>query len=134
MIETKQKALTLARAAWEKHAQDPVLIEVKSSSDVTDYFLVCSANSDRGVKTIVESIEQKLKELGETIIGIEGYSEGKWVLIDSADVVAHVFYEPLRDFYDIESLWIDAPRIDLPFEDGGPNGRAGQGPSENFGT
>ena len=134
MIETKEKALSVARAAWEKHAQDPVLIEVKSASDVTDYFLVCSANSDRGVKTIVESIEQKLKELGEKIIGIEGYSEGKWVLIDSADVVAHVFYEPLRNFYDIESLWIDAPRVDLPFEEGETNGRTGQGPSKNYGT
>lgn len=134
MIETKEKALSVARAAWEKHAQDPVLIEVKSASDVTDYFLVCSANSDRGVKTIVESIEQKLKELGEKIIGIEGYSEGKWVLIDSADVVAHVFYEPLRNFYDIESLWIDAPRVDLPFDEGETNGRTGQGPSKNYGT
>lgn len=134
MIETKEKALELARAAWEKHAQDPVLIEVKSTSDVTDYFLVCSANSDRGVKTIVESIEQKLKDLGEKIIGIEGYSEGKWVLIDSADVVAHVFYEPLRDFYDIESLWIDAPRIDLGLDEGESNGRGGQDPTENYGT
>ena len=134
MIETKEKALSVARAAWEKHAQDPVLIEVKSASDVTDYFLVCSANSDRGVKTIVESIEQKLKELGEKIIGIEGYSEGKWVLIDSADVVAHVFYEPLRNFYDIESLWIDAPSVDLPFEEGEANGQSGQGPSKNYGT
>lgn len=125
MIETKEKALSLARVAWEKHAQDPVLIEVKSSSDVTDYFLVCSANSDRGVKTIVESIEQKLKELGEKVIGIEGYSEGKWVLIDSADVVTHVFYEPLRDFYDIESLWIDAPRVDLPFDEKVSNKRTG---------
>ena len=134
MIETKEKALKLARAAWEKHAQHPVLIEVKSESDVTDYFLVCSANSDRGVKTIVESIERKLKELGEKIIGIEGYSEGKWVLIDSADVVAHVFYEPLRDFYDIESLWIDAPRVDLPFDENGSKGSTTEDPTESYGT
>ena len=131
MIETKEKALSIARAAWEKHAQNPVLIEVKSSSDVTDYFLVCSANSDRGVKTIVEGIEQKLKELGEKVIGIEGYSEGNWVLIDSADVVAHIFYEPLRGFYDLESLWIDAPRIDLPFEENTSNGHTAQDSTES---
>ncbi len=97
-----------------------MLLEVKSSSDVTDYFLICSANSDRGVKTIVDNIEKQLKELGQKIIGIEGYREGKWVLVDSADVVVHVFYEPLREFYNIESLWIDAPRVKLPFEDNPP--------------
>jgi len=84
---------------------------------VTDYFLICSANSDRGVKTIVENIEKKLKDIGEKVIGVEGYREGKWVLVDSADVVAHIFYEPLREFYNIESLWIDAPRVELHFED-----------------
>lgn len=106
----------MARAAWDKNAEDPVVIEVKSSSDVTDYFLICSANSTRGVKTIVDNIEKGLKEMGENIIGIEGYSEGHWVLVDSADVVAHIFHEPLREFYDLESLWIDAPRVKLPFE------------------
>lgn len=96
---------------------NPVVLEVKSSSDVTDYFLICSANSDRGVKTIVENIEQTLKDAGQKVIGVEGFKEGKWVLVDSADVVAHVFYEPLREFYNIESLWIDAPRLKLDFED-----------------
>jgi len=132
LIEAKDKAMSMARAAWDKHAQNPVILEVKSSSDVTDYFLICSANSDRGVKTIVDGIEQKLKDMGEKIIGIEGYSEGNWVLIDSADVVAHIFYEPLRGFYDLESLWIDAPRIDLPFEDHTSNGRTAQDPTESY--
>lgn len=76
---------------------------------------MCSANSARGVKTIVDNIEKKLTEQGEKILGIEGYSEGKWVLVDSADLVAHVFYEPARKFYDIESLWIDSPRVKLSF-------------------
>lgn len=107
----------MAHAAWEKKADDPVLLDVRSASDITDYFLVCSANSTRGVKTIVDNIEKTLGEAGETIIGIEGYSEGNWVLIDSADVVAHVFYEPSRRFYDIESLWIDAPRVSISFEE-----------------
>ncbi|MEW6145992.1 MAG: ribosome silencing factor [Thermodesulfobacteriota bacterium] len=107
----------MANAAWEKKADDPVLLDVSSTSDITDYFLICSANSTRGVKTIVDNIEKTLGEAGEKIIGIEGYSEGNWVLIDSADVVAHVFYEPNRKFYDIESLWIDAPRVKTSFKD-----------------
>ena len=107
----------MAQSAWEKKADNPVLLDVASTSDVTNYFLICSANSTRGVKTIVDNIEKTLEEAGEKIIGIEGYTDGNWVLIDSADVVAHVFYEPNRKFYDIESLWIDAPRVNISFED-----------------
>jgi ribosome-associated protein len=117
LIESKEKAIVLAQAAWEKRAQDTEVIEIKALSDIADYFLVCSADSDRGVKTIVDNIEQKLKEIGERAIGVEGYAEGKWVLIDAANVVVHVFYEPVRRFYDIEGLWIDAPRIKPSFED-----------------
>ncbi|MGH7850833.1 MAG: ribosome silencing factor [Thermodesulfobacteriota bacterium] len=107
----------MAQAAWDKKADNPVLLDVGSTSDVTDYFFVCSANSTRGVKTIVDNIEKTLEEAGEKVIGIEGYSDGNWVLIDSADVVAHIFYEPSRKFYDIESLWIDAPRVKTSFKD-----------------
>jgi ribosome-associated protein len=88
---------------------------MKAVGNITDYFVICSANSDRGVKTIADNIERKLKELGQRVIGIEGYTEGKWVLIDAVDVVVHVFYEPLRKFYDLEGLWIDSPRIAVPF-------------------
>ena len=121
MIKSKEKAIALAHAAQEKKAQNTELIEIKALSDIADYFLVCSADSDRGVKTIVDNVEQKLKQMGERAIGVEGYTEGRWVLIDAADVVVHVFYEPLRRFYDIEGLWIDAPRIKIPIEDQFPN-------------
>ena len=121
MIKSKEKAIVLALAAQEKKANDTEVIEIKALSDIADYFLVCSADSDRGVKTIVDNVEQKLKEMGERAIGVEGYTEGRWVLIDAADVVVHVFYEPVRRFYDIEGLWIDAPRIKLPIEDQFPN-------------
>ena len=109
--------MSIAHAAWEKDAQNPVLIDVDKISDVTHYHLICSANSDRGVKTIVDNIEMKLKEIGEKIIGIEGYSEGKWVLVDAADVVVHVFHESLREFYDLESLWADAKQVELKLDE-----------------
>ena len=105
----------MARAAWEKKAERPLVLDVAKKSDVTDYFVVCSANSDRGVRTVVESVQRELKKRGISILGTEGSSEGRWVLLDLADVVLHVFYEPLREFYDIEGLWVDAPRVDLPF-------------------
>ncbi len=91
---------------------------MKDVTDVTDFFVICSADSDRGVKTIAENIEKKLKELGDKITGIEGYTEGRWILIDTTDVVIHIFYDPIRRFYDLEGLWIDAPRVKLTFEDG----------------
>ncbi len=94
-----------------------VLIEMKALTDLTDYFIICSADSDRGVRTIVDNIEKKLREIGEKPLGIEGYTESRWVLIDALDVVVHVFYEPVRRFYDIEGLWIDAPRLPLPFDE-----------------
>ncbi|MGQ0793036.1 MAG: ribosome silencing factor [Deltaproteobacteria bacterium] len=115
-IKTKDKAFAIALAALEKKAQDPVLIEMRRVSSVADYFLVCSANSDRGVKTIVDNIHAKLKELNQRTVRIEGYNEGKWVLIDALDVIVHVFHEPARRFYDIEGLWGDAARVELPFD------------------
>jgi ribosome-associated protein len=117
LIKSKEKAIALAHAAQEKKARATEVIEIRTLSDIADYFLVCSADSNRGVKTIVDNVEQKLKEMGERAIGVEGYTEGRWVLIDAADVVVHVFYEPLRRFYDIEGHWIDAPRIKIPIED-----------------
>ena len=69
------------------------------------------------MKTIVDNLEKKLGELGEKKIGVEGYSEGKWVLVDSGDVVAHVFHKSFRGFYNLESLWSDAPQVKLSFDD-----------------
>lgn len=85
-------------------------------TDVTDFIVVCSADSDRGVKTIVDNIEKKFKLMGKRPLGIEGYTEGKWVLFDAGDVVVHVFYQPVREFFDIEGLWIDAPRVEPQFD------------------
>ena len=101
--------------AWEKKAEDPVILEVGKKSDVADYFVVCSANSDRGVRTIAESVGRELKKREVKIFGTEGLQEGRWVLLDLVDVVLHVFYQPSREFYDIEGLWVDARRVDLPF-------------------
>ena len=115
IIESKEKALFIAESAWDKKADDPVIIDVREMTDLTDYYVICSADSDRGVKSIAENIEEKLKEIKTKVRGIEGLNEGKWVLIDIIDVVVHVFYQPVREFYDLESFWVDAPRVKLPF-------------------
>ena len=107
----------MANAAIDKMAEDPVIINVSKQSDVADYFVICSANSDRGVKTIADSIEDVLKDKKVKIIGIEGAQKMKWILIDTADVVTHIFYTPLREFYDLEGLYIDSPRIGIPLSE-----------------
>jgi len=114
-INNKEKAQAMAEAAYDKKAEDIVLLEMIELSDFTDYFIICSADSARGVKTIVENIEIKCKELGTKVLGVEGLKESRWVLIDAGDIIVHVFHDPIRSEYDIESLWNEAPRIELPF-------------------
>jgi ribosome-associated protein len=111
--DSKAKSLFCLEAAIEKKAQDPVLLELKGITSFTDYFLLCSGKSDRQVQAIAQAIEESLKRKGIHPLGQEGTLGGKWVLMDYEDVVVHIFLEPVRKFYDLEGLWIDAPRIDL---------------------
>lgn len=97
----------------EKKAQDPVILEMKGIVSFTDYFFLCSGKSDRQVQAIAQSIEETLRREGFQPIGQEGVREGKWILLDYDDVVVHIFLEPIRKFYDLEGLWIEAPRIDI---------------------
>lgn len=83
---------------------------------VTDYFVIATGTSDRQVSTIAENIEEKLREAGAKPIGREGERELKWVLLDFGDLVVHVFQPSERDFYRLEKLWSDAPRLELPPE------------------
>ena len=111
--DSKTKSLLCLKAAIEKKAQDPVLLELKGVASFTDYFLLCTGKSDRQVQAIAQAIEGTLKKKGIRPLGQEGMREGKWILMDYEDVVVHIFLEPMRRFYDLEGLWIDAPRIVL---------------------
>lgn len=86
---------------------------MKKVTSFTDYFLLCSGKSDRQVQAIAQAIEEKLEKEGIRLLGQEGKTEGRWILMDYADVVVHIFLEPTRGFYDLEGLWIDAPRVEL---------------------
>ena len=111
--DAKTKSLLCLKAAIEKKAQDPILLELRGIASFTDYFLLCSGKSDRQVQAIAEGIEEALKKKGIRPLGQEGIREGKWILLDYEDLVVHIFLEPVRKFYDLEGLWIDAPRLDL---------------------
>ena len=113
-IEERAKALLCVRFALEKKAYDLVLMEVGQFTSLADYFLICTGRSDTQVQAITKSIEEGLGRLGIRPPSIEGYTAGQWVVMDYDDVVVHVFFEPVREFYALERLWARAPRVGLP--------------------
>lgn len=102
------------RAAADRKARDLVVLEVGPVLGITDYFLVCSGGSERQVRTIGEAIEMKLREEGLRPSRSEGAAESGWILLDYGDFIVHVFSDGMREYYDLERLWKDAPRTELP--------------------
>ncbi len=117
---SKDKALECARAAIDKKAENLKVLDLTNLSSFTDFFLICSGTSDRQVMAIADSIEAAMSAQDHELISIEGYSEGRWVLMDFGDVVIHIFLEALREYYDLENLWAEAPRVKVPSEFYGP--------------
>jgi ribosome-associated protein len=112
--DSKQWALIAARAADDKKATDIVVQEMRKALPITDYFVIVTGANNRQVDAITEAVEEALrKEAGVKPIGREGLDEQTWVLLDYGDIVVHVFQPELREFYRLESLWSDAPFIDL---------------------
>ncbi len=106
-------AQTAALAADDKLAIDPVILNVSELLTITDSFVIASASNDRQVKAIAEEVESRIKAIGgPSPLRIEGLSEARWVLLDYGDFVVHVFLDEVREFYDLERLWADAPRIE----------------------
>lgn len=112
-MRSKEKALFVAELAKQKLAEDIVILDMRKMSSVTDFFVIASASSTKRCQAIADNIDSGLSEKQERFSKIEGYREGVWVLVDSYDVVAHIFYGEVRNFYNLEGLWGDAPRIKL---------------------
>jgi ribosome-associated protein len=112
-MQSIEKARLCVNIIKERKAIDPVLFEVGKLASITDYFLITAGNSTRQVQAITRHLQRKMREAGFRVYGIEGEQEGHWVLMDYGDVVIHIFYQPFREFYDLEGLWIEAPRVDL---------------------
>ncbi len=111
--DAKELALLCAAAAHDKKAADMLLMEVAELTGYADYFLVVSARSTRQAAAIAENVLRVLKKAGRPPSGREGFSEGRWILLDFGEVVVHVFHQPVREFFDLDSLWGDAPRVEL---------------------
>ena len=111
-INPIDKTRLCLKIIMERKAIDPIMFDVGQLSSFTDYFLIASGNSSRQVQAITRHLRKRMREEGFRTYGIEGEQEGHWVLMDYGDVVVHLFYQPYREFYDLEGLWVEAPRVD----------------------
>jgi ribosome-associated protein len=110
---TRKLAVAAMEAALDKHGLAPVLIDVSSMGSYTDFIGIISGRSDRQVDAIADHVCDVMKAQGRHVLGQEGTGSGRWTLLDFGSFVVHVFYHPVREFYDLESLWIEAPRVKM---------------------
>jgi ribosome-associated protein len=106
-------ALAIASAGLDKKAEDVTVLDVRGLTSYADFFVIMTADSDRQASAIADHVEQTMKARGVTKVGVEGYETGRWILVDYGDVVAHVMSRDSREFYDLEGLWADAPRLQV---------------------
>jgi ribosome-associated protein len=102
------------RAAQDRKALDLSLLELKEVSSFTDFFLICSGTSTRHTQAICDGVVEELKKSGVTPAHVEGYSQAEWILLDYLGFVVHIFLERARRFYDLERLWKNARRVEIP--------------------
>ena len=106
MNETiKQKALGICEILYNKKAIDIVAIHVADKTIIADWFVICSGRAVQQVKALADELDEKTPELGLTLRRSEGYAEGRWVVLDYADILVHIFYPEERKYYNMERLW-----------------------------
>jgi ribosome-associated protein len=114
-LETKDEYLQgVIKAAQDKKALDLVVLDLRGIASFTDTFFLCSGNSTPQIQAISDEIELRMKEIGQRPTHIEGYKRAEWVLMDYSDLIVHIFSPKTRAFYNLERLWRDAPRYELP--------------------
>jgi ribosome-associated protein len=118
-----ERICTALHAASEKKAIDPVVLDLRDIASFTDYFVIFSGANERQVQAISDAVYDQLKKSGEPAARVEGYKTAEWILLDYGDFVVHVFEQKARKFYDLERLWRESKRVELPAEltGGGPS-------------
>ncbi len=110
VLTPKAKAEILLRAALSKKAINPVLIRLQELTTLADYFLIVTGRSSKQVKAVAEAVRTEAKKHNIERFSVEGVAQGLWALLDYGDVIVHIFHTPVREFYDLEGLWAEAPR------------------------
>lgn len=109
-----EKVQLVVSAADSKQARDPVLLDLRGRTLMTDFFFICSGGSSTHVRTISDAVVETMKRNGYGGIRVEGYDSAQWVLMDYGDVVVHIMNPEQREYYGLEKFWKEAPRISLP--------------------
>lgn len=113
-----QLAMAAARTAHENQGQDIVVLDMREMTPVFDYFVLATGNSRRQLHAISEEIDHCLEDdLGDKRMGIEGYNESRWILLDYGNVVIHLFDSETREYYALEQFWSQAPQVPLPWDE-----------------
>jgi ribosome-associated protein len=137
MPDESEAWLLAERICWhilEKQGEDLVVLDLRGRSDVCDFFVLGTGNSDVQVRAIAKNIQDQLLPANQKVRGLEGMNEGRWALLDFFDVVVHVFQPDTRDFFQIERLWGDAGRLEIAPEWFGSDEVAARHPDLNFAT
>ena len=111
-----ERVCAALHAAGEKKAIDPVVLDLRDIASFTDYFVIFSGANERQVQAISDEIYEQLKKAGSPAARVEGYKTAEWILLDYGDFVIHVFEQKARKFYDLERLWRESKRVELPAE------------------
>jgi ribosome-associated protein len=111
-----ERVLTVLHAAAEKKAIEPVVLDLREIASFTDYFVIVSGANERQVQAISDEVYENLKKDGHAALRVEGYKTAEWILLDYGDFVVHVFEQKARKFYDLERLWRESKRVELPAE------------------
>jgi len=111
-----ERVLAALHAAGEKKAINPVVLDLREIASFTDYFVIASGANERQVQAISDAVVETLKAAGTPVTRVEGYKSAEWILLDHGDFVVHIFNEKARAFYDLERLWRESKRVELPPE------------------
>lgn len=109
-----ERLCTALRAASDKKALDLTVLDLRELASFTDYFVITSGTNQRQVQAIADEVVERLKKQGTRAARVEGYNSAEWVLVDYGDFIVHVFEDKARRFYDLERLWREAARVELP--------------------
>lgn len=111
-----ERVYAALHAAGEKKAIEPVVLDLRDIASFTDYFVILGGQNERQVQAIADEIYEQLKKTGSAAARVEGYKTAEWILLDYGDFVVHVFDQKARKFYDLERLWRESKRVELPAE------------------
>jgi ribosome-associated protein len=114
-LDTESRVREAVSAADDRKAIDLKVLHLEKVTDFTDYFMICSGNSERQVQAIADAVQERMREERVRPLHVEGYNRAQWVLLDYGDFVVHIFQEEPRRFYSLERLWGDAPDVTAEF-------------------